>query len=196
MRVVGGRYPAVSLEASLNRRLQARHPYGMFCGRKCGIAACGWLVHGRWMGSTHASLLYHLVFATKGREPWLRVEWRARLHEYLGGLVRDLGGVPQGIGGVDDHVHLLVGLKPVHCLADFMRELKKASSRWVGEVMGVRLFRWQEGYGAFTVGVSVKGAVQEYIARQEEHHRRRSFREEYVAMLRKAGVEFDERYLE
>ena len=148
------------------------------------------------MGSTHASLLYHLVFATKGREPFLRVEWRLRLHEYLGGVVRELSGVAQGVGGVADHVHLLVRLKPVHCLADFMRDLKKASSRWVGEVMGVRSFRWQEGYGAFTVSASVKGEVQDYIARQEEHHRRRSFREEYMVMLREAGVEFDERFLE
>ena len=194
MRVVGGRYPAVSLRSTAGYEPTSLWDVGVPANAEW--RHIGWLEHGRWMGSTHASLLYHLVFATKGREPSLRVEWRARLHEYLGGLVRDLGGVPQGIGGVDDHVHLLVGLKPVHCLADFMRELKKASSRWVGEVMGVRLFRWQEGYGAFTVGVSVKGAVQEYIARQEEHHRRRSFREEYVAMLRKAGVEFDERYLE
>jgi putative transposase len=126
----------------------------------------------------------------------LRAEWRARLHEYLGGMVVVLGGVPQGVGGVADHVHLLVGLKPTHCLSAFMRELKKASSRWVADVMGVRSFRWQEGYGAFTVSASVKGEVQNYIAREEEHHLRRSFREEYMVMLRKAGVEFDERYLE
>ena len=79
----------------------------------------------RAMPSTHTCLLYHLVFATKNREPLLSQDWRDRLHEYLGGIVRGLGGVPQGVGGVADHVHLLVGLKATHCLSDFMRDLKE-----------------------------------------------------------------------
>jgi Transposase IS200 like len=80
------------------------------------------------MSSTYLSLHYHLVFSTKNREPFIAPDWRARPHEYLGGTVAGLGGFPQGTGGVDDHVHLLVGLKATHALADFMRELKKASS--------------------------------------------------------------------
>jgi putative transposase len=148
------------------------------------------------MPSTHTSLLYHLVFSTKNREPLIAAEWRSRLHEYLGGAVRGLDGVPQGVGGVADHIHLLVGLKPTHCLSDFMRELKKASSNWVAETMRLPTFRWQEGYGAFTVSASAKADVQDYIARQEEHHRLRTFQEEYILMLQKSGIEFDDRYLD
>ena len=148
------------------------------------------------MPSTHTSLLYHLVFATKNREPLIEPAWRDRLHEYLGGAVRGLGGTPQGVGGVADHVHLLIGLKPTHCLSDFMRELKKASSIWVSEALHPPAFAWQEGYAAFTVSASARASVQDYIARQEEHHHRQSFREELIAFLQKSGVEYDERYLD
>lgn len=148
------------------------------------------------MPSTHTSLLYHLVFATKHREPLIAAEWRSRLHEYLGGGVRGLGGVPQGVGCVADHVHLFVSLKPTHCLSDFMRELKKASSIWISETIPLPGFRWQEGYGAFSVSASAQPDVQEYIAQQEEHHRQRTFREEYILMLQKSGIEYDERYLD
>lgn len=137
-----------------------------------------------------------MVFATKHREPLMEAEWRPRLHEYLGGVTRGLQGIPQGIGGVADHVHLLVGLKPTHCVSDFMRELKQASSIWVVETIRLPTFRWQEGYGAFSVSASGHQRVQEYIARQEEHHRRRSFRDEYILMLQKSGIEYDERYLD
>ena len=123
------------------------------------------------MSSTYLSLHYHLVFSTKNREALLAPEWRARLHDYLGGTVRGLGGFPEGIGGVADHVHLLVGLKATHCLSDFMRELKKASSTWVHEEIGMRAFAWQEGYAAFTVSVTAREGVKHYIANQEEHHR-------------------------
>ena len=147
------------------------------------------------MPSTHTSLLYHLIFATKNREPLIAPAWRARLHEYLGGTVDGLGGTPQGVGGVGDHVHLLVGLKPTHCLSDFMRELKKASSVWAAATSG-HPFHWQEGYAAFTVSASARADVQRYLARQEEHHRTRSFREELVEFLKKSGVDYDERYLD
>ncbi len=148
------------------------------------------------MPSTHTSLHYHLVFATKDRQPLIAPDWRPRLHEYLGGTVRGLGGVPQGIRGVADHVHLLVALKPTHCLSDFMRELKKASSVWVAQEIPLPSFRWQEGYGAFTVSASAREAVQAYIANQEQHHRAKSFREELVEFLEKSGVEYDARYLD
>ena len=148
------------------------------------------------MGSTYLSLHYHLVFGTKDREPFIAPDWRARLHEYLGGTVSGLGGFPQGVGGVADHVHLLVGLRATHCLADVLRELKKASSVWVHEQAGVRDFAWQEGYAAFTVSAPARPAVRGYIANQEEHHRERSFRDELIDLLAKAGIEYDPQYLD
>ena len=148
------------------------------------------------MPSTYLSLHFHLVFSTKRREATLAPEWRSRLHDYLGGTVRGLGGYSDRVGGVADHVHLLVGLKATHCLADFMRELKKASSAWVHEEMGLRSFAWQEGYAAFTVSATSRQAVQHYIDSQEEHHGVKSFREELIEMLDKAGIECDPKYLD
>jgi REP element-mobilizing transposase RayT len=148
------------------------------------------------MSSTFLSLHYHLVFGTKNREPLIAPDWQPRLHEYMGGTIAGLGGFPQGVGGVADHVHLLVGLKATHCLSDVLRELKKASSQWVHEEIGVQAFAWQEGYAAFTVGSTARSGVQGYIANQEEHHRVKSFREEWIELLEKAGIEYDPRYLD
>ena len=147
------------------------------------------------MPSTHTSLHYHLVFSTKNREPFIDATWRADLHSYLGGIVKGLDGFPEQIGGVADHVHLLVSLKPTACLSDFLRELKKASSAWVKE-SNVPAFQWQEGYSAFTVSASAKESVQRYIANQEEHHRVKSFREELLEFLERSGLAYDSKYLD
>ena len=148
------------------------------------------------MPSTHLSLHYHLVFATKERRPLIVPAWRERLHAYLGGILNEMKAVPQAVGGVADHVHLLVGLKATHRLADVLRDLKRGSSEWVHGTIGDRTFAWQEGYGAFTVSANVREGVRTYIARQEEHHRTRTFQEEYLEFLRRGGVEFDERYVD
>jgi putative transposase len=148
------------------------------------------------MASTYLSLHYHLVFSTKNREPSIQSSWKSQLHEYLGGTVRGLGGIPEEIGGVADHVHLLVGLKATHCLADFLRELKKSSSAWMRDQTGYPKFAWQEGYSAFTVSASSRDAVRSYIANQEEHHRIKTFREELIEMLEKAGLSYDLKYLD
>ncbi len=148
------------------------------------------------MPSTHLSLHYHLVFATKDRRPLIVPAWRERLHAYLGGILNEMDAVPQSIGGVADHVHLLVGLKATHCLADVLRDLKRGSSAWVHDTIGDRAFAWQEGYGAFTVSANVREDVRAYIARQEAHHRTRTFRDEYLEFLNRGGVEFDERYVD
>ncbi len=148
------------------------------------------------MPSTYLSLHYHLVFGTKDRVPLIEAAWRLRLHEYLGGTIRGLGGFPQEVGGVADHVHLLVGLKATRCLADVMRELKKASSVWVHDELGISGFAWQEGYAAFTVSATAREAVRSYIAKQEDHHRVRSFREEVVEMLEKAEIAYDPKFLD
>ena len=135
------------------------------------------------MGSTYYNLHYHWVCSTKERRPFIQPDWRPRLHEYLGGTIRGLAGVPLKLGGVADHVHALIGLKPTHCLSDFARELKKASSVW------------QEGYSVFTVSASMVEAVRQYIAAQEEHHRQRTFEQELRELLEKHGVQYDPKYL-
>lgn len=149
------------------------------------------------MASTYLSLHYHIVFGTKDRMPLIDASWRPRLHEYLGGVIHGLGGTPESIGGVADHIHLLVGLKSTHCLADLVRDLKKAGTTWVQDTIpNGSKFTWQNGYAAFTVSATSRPAVREYIANQEEHHRTRSFREELVAMLEKAGITHDPKYLD
>jgi putative transposase len=136
------------------------------------------------MSSTYLALHYHLVFATKHRRPSIEESWQHRLHEYLGGTINGLGGVPQGVGGIADHVHLLVGLKATHNLADVLRELKKASSVWIHDEIGMRDFAWQEGYAAFSVSPTARDSVKRYIARQVEHHRRQDSRAELAELLR------------
>lgn len=147
------------------------------------------------MPSTHLSLHYHIVFSTKDRAPNIGAAWRERLHACLGGVVRNIEGAPESIGGVADHVHLLVGLRATTCLADMVRDVKAVSFRWVYEEIGDRAVAWQEDYGAFTVSASQREPVREYIARQGEHHRERTFQEEYLELVRRSGVEYDERYL-
>lgn len=104
-------------------------------------------------------------------------------------------GTAEAVGGVADHVNLLVGLGATHRLCDVVREIKSVSSRWVHDELGLRTFSWQEGYGAFTVSASHRAKVREYILGQDEHHRARCFQEEYLDFLRKGGVEYDEHYL-
>jgi len=148
------------------------------------------------MSSTYTSLHYHLVFSTKHRRPCIDETWRVRLHEYLGGIVRGLDGYPQQIGGVDDHVHLLVGLTSSHTLKDFLRDLKRTSSQWVHDELRRPDFAWQEGYSAFTVSATARDDVARYIANQVEHHRSLSFRDELIQLLQRAGIEYDPRYLD
>ena len=147
------------------------------------------------MGSTHLSLHFHLIFGTKDHVPQIAKEWRPRLHAYMGGILSSLHAVPEIVGGVDDHVHILAGMRAIDRLADVMRELKSVSSRWVHEEIGLPEFAWQEGYGAFTVSSSQREAVRRYIEGQEEHHRTRSFKEEYLEFLVKSGVDYDPRYV-
>jgi REP element-mobilizing transposase RayT len=147
------------------------------------------------MPSTHTSLYFHIVFSTKQRESWFPPPFRSRLHAYLGGVIRGLDGVPHAVGGVQDHVHILAGLKPVHRLSDVMREIKSDSSRWIKDELGRSAFAWQEGYGAFTFGAPDLENVRRYVLNQEEHHRTRTFQEEYLDLLRRGLVEYHEEHL-
>ena len=147
------------------------------------------------MPSTYVSLYCHIVFSTKSRGACIREIWRERLHSYLGGILRVLNCVAEQIGGTSDHVHVLASLLATHCLADVVRDLKACSSKWVHQVVGNPMFAWQEGYGAFSVSRFQIEDVKRYIRIQEEHHRKKTFQEEYLDLLRESGIEFDERFL-
>ena len=147
------------------------------------------------MSSTHLSLYYHLVFSTKGRCCWITGSLEERLHCYLGGILRGLSGTPEGIGGTGDHVYLLASLKATHCLSDVMRVIKSCSSEWIHKSTGHSMFGWQDGYGAFTVGRLEVETIKRYIRGQKEHHRKKTFQEEYLELLKQSCIDFDEKYL-
>lgn len=150
------------------------------------------------MPSTYLSLHYHIVFSTKDRFPLIVDGWKADLHKYLSGTIEGLDGISEGVGGVADHVHLLVGLKATHCLADFARDLKRSTSIWAQKKSGLPTFAWQEGYAAFTVSATARSDVRRYIEieNQAEHHRKLTYREELIAFLKRAEVEFHPAYLD
>lgn len=126
----------------------------------------------------------------------LTPELRARLHPYLGGIVRQLNGVALLINGVADHVHILASLPPTAAPSEFVGKLKANSSKWIHETFPAeRNFAWQSGYSAFSVSMSQKQGVLDYIAGQEEHHRKISFQEEILAFLKRHEIDFDERYV-
>ena len=142
------------------------------------------------------SSLHHCVFATKGREPWLTAELRERLWPYLGGVARENGMKALAIGGVADHVHMLLSLPATMSVAKAMQLLKGSSSKWIHETFtALRSFAWQEGYGVFSIGVSGIEETRAYILDQEMHHRTRTYREEVIMFLRRHGLPFDEAVL-
>jgi REP element-mobilizing transposase RayT len=148
------------------------------------------------MAHTFTSLLIHVIFSTSGRTPLLTDAIRLDVHAYLGGILRELDAIPIAIGGTADHVHLLTRLPANLALADCLRIAKTNSSRWVKERWPQqRKFAWQGGYGAFSVSESRRAAVIRYIRDQAQHHRRISFQDEFLALLKNHRVEFDERYL-
>jgi REP element-mobilizing transposase RayT len=147
------------------------------------------------MSSTHSALYYHVIFGTKERKPFLAADWEDRLFAYIGGIVRGVDGKLLNAGAAPDHVHLLVSLKPVVSLADTMRDIKRDSSKWIRDTIGVREFAWQEGYGIFSVSRSALESVAEYIGKQREHHRVTPFREEYLNFLNRHKVDYDARYV-
>jgi REP element-mobilizing transposase RayT len=148
------------------------------------------------MAGTHTRLLYHFVFSTKHRQPLITHDIESRLHEYMGGIVRSMSGVAIRVGGAVDHARLLVRWRTDETIAALMRTVKARSSAWVHDTFpALRAFAWQEGYAAFTVSQSQVAVVDEYIGRQAEHHRKRTFQEELVEFLRAHEIEYDERYI-
>ena len=144
---------------------------------------------------TFTKLHYHLVFSTKGRRSLIDPAWEDDLYGYIGGILRQQRGVLLAAGGMPDHVHLSIGFRPDIALSDLLRDIKSLSSGWVHKDKGLLDFAWQEGYSAFTVSHSALDDVRHYVKTQKEHHRKRNYMEELLAMLKLNEVEFDERYV-
>jgi putative transposase len=141
-----------------------------------------------------SKVLVHLVFSTKHRTRSLTSELRAELYPYLGSILRDQGCVPVQIGGVEDHIHLLLGMSRTMTLAHIVEKVKIPATKWL-KSKGLLDFSWQNGYGVFSVGHREMDQVVNYIRSQEEHHKHVSFQEEFRALLTEAGVQFDEKYV-
>jgi len=148
------------------------------------------------MSQSFTNLLYHIIFSTKDRRPIITIDQQPRLYDCIGGIVREMGGISLGVNGMEDHVHLLAKLRPDLALSDVLRELKSNATGWMHDVFP-RLsdFSWQRGYAAFTVSQSHLQQVQRYVARQKEHHRKVSFRDEFIRFLKVNNIEFDERFI-
>ena len=149
------------------------------------------------MPQSLARIVLHLVFSTKNRVPFLKDPiLRARLYAYMAGVLQNIGCEPILINGVEDHVHLLCNYSRTVTVAEVVEEVKRNPSKWIKEQgAAYRDFYWQSGYGVFSVSQSKVEQVRDYIAGQEEHHRKVSFQNEYRALCRKHGVEVDERYV-
>jgi len=148
------------------------------------------------MPQSLSKVILHLIFSTKNREPWLDSNMRPRMHAYLATVCRDLGAEVVRVGGVADHVHIVSTLPRSISQAQLIEQIKKASSKWIKTLdTRFRGFFWQRGYAAFSVSPNqLEGALQ-YVEAQQEHHRTRTFQEEYRELLRTHGIDFDERYV-
>jgi REP-associated tyrosine transposase len=148
------------------------------------------------MSGTYTNLLYHVVFSTKQRRPLISQSFEEELYRYIGGIIRNQGGIQLEINGVADHVHILMKVKPALALSDLVRDVKANSSGWINqEKLKLRKFGWQDGFAAFTVSQSQVDRVAGYIRNQKRRHARGEFKSELLELLAKNRIEYDERYL-
>ena len=148
------------------------------------------------MANTYTSLIYHIIFSTKNREPWVQPDIERRVWSFIGGIARRHQMSALQVGGVEDHVHVLILAPSTRAPCEIAQLLKGESSKWIhNEFPNLRKFGWQDGYGGFTVSKSNIAAMATYIRNQRDHHRKKTFQEEYVEFLRANGIAFDERYL-
>ena len=148
------------------------------------------------MPGTFSKLYIQYVFAVKGRQNAILPVFEKELFSYIAGIIKNKEQKPLAINGMPDHVHILVGLKPAMRIADLIRDIKNNSTNFINEHGWLRQkFSWQEGYGAFSYSESNFGQVIDYIRNQKEHHKRRSFQQEYTLLLKKFNIEFDDKYL-
>ncbi|MFA6714188.1 MAG: IS200/IS605 family transposase [Victivallales bacterium] len=148
------------------------------------------------MGHTYASLHYHIVFSTKHRIGTISPELKSPLYAYIAKVINSEYGFAKKINGTDDHIHILADLKPRFTLSDILRTIKSNSSKWInGNFLSNGGFGWQEGYGAFSVSKSSIPEALNYIVEQERHHKKMSFQEEFIKLLQKHEIKYDEKYL-
>ncbi|MCC7400151.1 MAG: IS200/IS605 family transposase [Chitinophagaceae bacterium] len=148
------------------------------------------------MSNTYSQISIHSVFAVKDRQNVITKEWRDELHKYISGIITGNGATSLAVGGWKDHVHIFYGMPVTTSISNFMSIVKANSSKWINEQHFIKgKFQWQSGYGAFSYSKSQRDNVIKYIMTQEEHHRTKTFREEYLKMLSDFEVEYDEKYL-
>jgi len=148
------------------------------------------------MANTYTKIYIHLIFSVKGRQSLIHKNWREELFKYICGIANGKDQKIYAIGGIEDHIHILISCRPTVVLSELVRDIKANSSKWINEKKLTRgTFRWQEGFGGFSCSHSHLGTVINYINNQEDHHKKNSFKEEYIQQLQYCDVPHDEKYL-
>ena len=148
------------------------------------------------MPNTYTQISIHAVFAVKFRENFILKNWRDDLHKYISGIITNEGAKSLAVGGWKDHIHIFFGMNPANALSEFIKVVKSNSSKWINDHSFVKgKFQWQESYAAFSYSKSQRDPVIKYIMNQEQHHAKLTFKQEYLDLLRKFDVEYDDRYL-
>ncbi len=146
--------------------------------------------------STYTQIYIHVVFAVKGRNSLIQPVWEERLYKYITGIVQNKEQKMLAINGMSDHIHFLIGMKPTCCLSDVVREIKKSSNEFIKENNFTKFkFNWQGGFGAFSYSHSQLDDVIGYIKRQKEHHKKKTFKDEYIQFLKNYNIAYEEKYL-
>jgi putative transposase len=148
------------------------------------------------MANTYTQMHVQMVFAVKNRNAMIESEWENDLYKYMTGIIQNYNHKVLAINGMPDHVHVFIGMRPTQSLSDLMENIKGSSSKWINESKFTKhKFIWQDGFGAFTYTKIHTQRVLEYVLNQKEHHKKVTFREEYIKLLQWAEIEFDERYI-
>lgn len=148
------------------------------------------------MANTYSQIYLHIVFSVKGRQNLIQNSWKEELHKYICGIINGKKQKVYAIGGMADHIHILISIKPDTAVSDLVRDIKANSSKWINEKHIVTgKFQWQEGFGAFSYAQSNLDTVIAYINNQEKHHEKKTFKEEYLELLQRFEIEYDEKYL-
>ncbi|TDP01663.1 IS200/IS605 family transposase [Flavobacterium sp. 245] len=148
------------------------------------------------MANTYTQIHIHFVFAVKYRKATIHKSWKEELYKYISGIIKNNNHKLLAIKGVADHVHILIGIRPAQSISELMKSVKQNSSKWINDNKFIgNHFEWQEGYGAFSYSKSQLNAVVNYIQNQELHHKKKSFREEYINFLKKFEVDYDEKFI-